>query len=356
MKYQVEIKKLPKSTVELKVSLPANFLLSAKDKALKNLSLNLEIDGFRKGHAPADIVIRHLGESRILEESANIALNEHFPKIIEEHGLDVLGHPHISITKLAFGNNMEFSAIVSVMPEFSLPKYKEIAKKIRDSKREILEKVETASEKEIDEVLLQIRKNKAHLDYHKNNPEAKGHDHPDLDKEKNLPPLDDELAKQAGNFKDIAELKERISQNIADEKKYKNIEKVRAEIIEELVKKTDIEVPAILTETEVNKSIARMKDDLARMGGKWEDYLSHIKKDEAALRKELEQNSEKKVKIQLIFNKIAEVEKFVPNKDILEHEVKEILRLYPDSSPENARTYVSTIILNQEVLKLLERD
>jgi FKBP-type peptidyl-prolyl cis-trans isomerase (trigger factor) len=90
------------------------------------------------------------------------------------------------------------------------------------------------------------------------------------------------------------------------------------------------------------------------MGGKWEDYLAHTKKKEEDLKKELRENSEKKALTQLVFNKIAEVEKIEPNKDILENEMKEIMKMYPEAKEESARIYVSTILINQEVLKILE--
>src|SRR5690606_33932463 len=126
----------------------------------------------------------------------DILLNEHFPKIVTQEKIDVLGHPKISITKLALGNQMEFKAVFTVMPEFELPDYKKLAKEASSVTK--LDK-EEASDKEVEDVLLQIRKNKAHFDWHQQNPEHKEHDHPDLEKEENLPKLDDEFAKAAGN-------------------------------------------------------------------------------------------------------------------------------------------------------------
>jgi FKBP-type peptidyl-prolyl cis-trans isomerase (trigger factor) len=99
-----------------------------------------------------------------------------------------------------------------------------------------------------------------------------------------------------------------------------------------------------------------MKDDIERMGGKFDDYLTQAKKSEEDIKKDLRGSSEKKAKIQLIFNKIAEVEKLEPNKEILENEVKEVMKHYPDASETNARIYVATILLNSEVLKLLEKE
>ena len=250
------------------------------------------------------------------------------------------------------------------MPSFELPDYRALAKSsiisVKLDKKDL-----EASEKEIEDILLQIRKNKAHIDFHKNNPEEKGHDHQklDLEKEENLPELDDEFAKTAGNFKNLDELKEKVKQNIISEKKIRNIEKKRALIMEELVKNTKIDLPEILIESETEKSLAQMKDDITRTGLKFEDYLVQVKKSEEDLKKDLKESSEKKAKIQLIFNKIAETEKLEPNKEILEQEVKHLKEHYgaSDLSREalakweaNARIYVATILLNSEVLRLLE--
>jgi len=343
---------LPKSEVEVEISLPSDFLVSARKKAIEMFCTSLEIDGFRKGHVPENIVVEKVGEGAILEEATDILLKEHFPKIMEQEKLDIIGRPNISITKLALGNPVELKAVFAVLPEMTLPNYKEIAKAVLEKEANKNEKVE-ASEKEVADVLLQIRKNKAHFDWHQAHPEEHGHEHAEI-KDEDLPILDDELAKTAGNFKDLNELKEKVKQNIITEKKVRNIEKKRAEIMEALLKNTKVEMPEILIESEIEKSLAQMKDDVERMGGKFADYLVATKKSEEDIKKDLRESSEKKAKIQLIFNKIAEAEKLEPNKEILENEVKEVMKHYPEASELNARIYVATILLNSEVLKLLE--
>jgi len=350
--YKLKTNKLPKGEIEIEVEIEASFLQEAQKKAIKKISEKTEVDGFRKGNVPEKIIIDKFGDGFILEEAAEIVLQEHYPKIIKELNLDTIGRPNISITKLALNNPLQFKIKVAVLPEIKLPDYKKIAKNINS--KEV--KIEEVTEKEIGGVLLQIRKNKAHYDWHQaNKGQENDHStHTDFDKEENLPTLDDEFARQAGNFKDLSEMKEKIKENIKKEKELKEIEKRRAEIMEGLVKNIDLEVPEILIESEISKYVAQMKDDIERSGGKFEDYLKHIKKSEEDLRKEWRDPAEKKAKVQLIFNKIAEVEKLEPNKEVLENEIKQILEHYPNSNEENARIYVSTILLNSEVLKLLE--
>lgn len=334
-KFKYKTERLPKSEVGLEVEIEASELARAKSKILRKWQEGLEVDGFRKGQAPENIVVQKVGEGRILEDAAEMLINEYFPKITEAEKLGVLGHPHISIKKLALDNPLEFRATFAVLPEVELPDYKKIAGEIvaKPASTEV-----TAGEEEVNEVLLQIRKNKAHYD-----------------KEEVLPPLDDELAKASGNFKNLDELKEKIKENIIEDKKYRNLEKTRAKIMEELIKQTDFEIPEILVASEVEKSLAQVKDDVERMKGKWEDYLVHIKKTEEEFKKDLREPAEKRAKIQLIFNKIAEVEKLEPDKTILESEVKKLMGMYPEAREESARIYVATQLLNVEVLKLLER-
>lgn len=370
---------MPKSEIEIEVSLASDFLVSGRKEAVKMFRASLELDGFRKGHVPENIVLERVGEAKILEESADVLLKEHLPKIVEQirnskedEKLDIIGQPKISVTKLALGNPMEFKAIFAVIPNFDLPNYKKIA---TDSIKSMPDKKEEADDKEVEDVLLQIRKNKAYFDWsqtHKKQDSAlvdgQIYNHPDLDKEENLPKLDDDLAKAAGNFKNLDEFREKIRQNITTEKKIKDIDKKRAKIMEELTKNTKIDLPEILVESEIQKSLAQIKNNVEKAGMKWDEYLSQNKKTDSStdmsekdstisendLRKDLRESSEKKAKIQLIFNKIAEAEKLEPNKEILENEVKEILKHYPKASEVSARIYVTTILLNSEVLKLLE--
>lgn len=350
MSYKYEIKHLPHSEVEILCSIVSNELDKSRLKAIKKFKETIQIDGFRKGNVPENILLQKLGDRVVLEESADILLEEYYPQIIKDTKLDTIGRPKISITKLAIGNPFEFKIEIAIMPNFDLPDYKKIAKKHKNEES----KKQEVTEKEVDDVLLQMRKNKAHYDFHKNNPEQKDHNHQSFDEEKNLPPLDDAFTKEAGNFNTLAELKEKIKENIISEKEAREKEKTRAQIMDDLSKETKIDLPEILVISETEKSVAQMKDDITRMGGKWEEYLAHIKKSEEELKKDLRENSEKKAKIQLIFNKIAEKEGLEPDKTVLEQETKHLKEHYPEADEINIRIYVSTMLINQKVLALLE--
>ena len=153
--YKVEIKKLPRSEMEIKGEIASPLLGDARKKAIKKFSEKLDLPGFRKGHVPENIVLERISEREILEEAADILLNEFYPQIILDNKLDTIGRPKVSITKLALGNPLEFTVIPAVLPEFELPDYKKITASIEQPVAFF-----EATEKEIDDVVAEIEKNK----------------------------------------------------------------------------------------------------------------------------------------------------------------------------------------------------
>src|SRR3989344_8711653 len=99
--YKVKIKQLPKSEIKIEAEIASSLFDASRDRALKKLGETVEIAGFRKGHVPEKVVLEKVGEARILEEAANILLNEYYPKIILEEKLDTIGRPEVAITKMA---------------------------------------------------------------------------------------------------------------------------------------------------------------------------------------------------------------------------------------------------------------
>jgi hypothetical protein len=121
MANMLDIQKLEKSVVEIKGEIETTAFEAFRDQAVKHLAEHVEIDGFRKGHVPANVALKNLSESQILEEMAQKALSVEFPKIIKENKIDAIGYPSIQITKLASGNPLGFTIKVAVLPEVVLP-------------------------------------------------------------------------------------------------------------------------------------------------------------------------------------------------------------------------------------------
>ncbi|MGB4253913.1 MAG: trigger factor [Minisyncoccales bacterium] len=150
---EVQIENLPKSKVKIKLRLTGEEFSPYLLKATENLAKTLNLPGFRPGKVPAEIAKEKLNENDILEEAANIALNDSFPKIVEEKGLKVLGRPQARIEKIS---RQEFEASIetSLFPKIELPDWKKIAKE--EDQKEI--KIE---DKEVEDALSYLQKSRA---------------------------------------------------------------------------------------------------------------------------------------------------------------------------------------------------
>ena len=137
------LKKVENNKVILDLEITNNYLKKSINAAYQDISEKAKIPGFRKGKIPENVMLQNIPEIKILEEMAEMALGEHYPKILEEinqgekiDALDVIGQPEIFITKLARKNPLGFKIKTAVLPPVKLPDYKDIAKKI-NSKIEI---------------------------------------------------------------------------------------------------------------------------------------------------------------------------------------------------------------------------
>ncbi|MCC5318649.1 trigger factor family protein, partial [Staphylococcus aureus] len=87
--------------VELEGEIEAKEVAKFRARAIKNITREVEIPGVRKGHATEAVIVSNYGEEKILLEMAELALQDLYPKLIEQEKIDALGRPNISITKLA---------------------------------------------------------------------------------------------------------------------------------------------------------------------------------------------------------------------------------------------------------------
>jgi trigger factor len=348
---KINIKKLPNSVVEIEGEIEGSIFESYFSKALKKIGENVELPGFRKGKAPENVLLANVKEMHILEEMAELALGEHYPKIIEENKIDAIGRPDIAITKLARNNPLGFKITVAVLPEIKLADYKKIAKKIlADIKPE--DKNIVVTDEDLESTIMDIRKSRApkvHMAEH-THVEGEEHTHP----EPEIPEFTEEFVKGLGPFESIADFKEKLKINLKLEKENTQKEKTRLQIIEKIIDDSTIDVPEILTNIEIDKIIYRMESDITQMGLKFEDYLKHLNKTVEDLRKEFHKDGEKKAKLGLILNEIAKTEKIIAPEEEVAKEVAAILEHYKDADPERARMHAENVLTNERIFQFLE--
>lgn len=323
----LNINKLPGSTVEIKAKVSAKELESHRDHVIEHIVEGVELPGFRKGHAPKDMVIKKIGEAAILSEIAEHVIGEVYPTIVTDEKIMVIDRPEILITKLDPKEGLEFTATVPVFPEVKLPDYKEIAKGIASKKEEVV-----ITDEEFAKSLEEIKKAMS----------VEGD-------------FTDETIKKLGSFENVEDFKKKLRSNLAEEKMSRNKDKKRAEIIEAILEKTEMELPQILIDAETEKMMLQFKDDLTRMGTTLPEYLNKIGKNEKEVKADWNEPATKRVKSQIIINRIAGEEKMSPDEKEVETQVKKLLEMYQGASKERAQEYVETMLINEQVLAFLEK-
>lgn len=333
---------LPDSEVKLAGEIPFEAIAPFDTEALLDLAKELELPGFRKGHVPPEMARKTLGDAMIMEEAVELFMHEFYPALIEAHTIDAVGRPNIRITKLAPGNPVGIEITTAIYPEVTLPKdWKKLGEKTP------LEAAAPVEDKALDEALLSIRRARAKAEDTESTPESEV-------PEDKLPALDDAFAQSLGKFTDLNDLKTKLRENMQQEKVQQAKEKRRGKIVEDLLEKTTVAVPHIFVESELEKIVGQLKDDVTRFGMSFEDYLKRMEKTEEQVRQDFTEQATKRAKLQLALNKIADDEKVEADKEAVETELKHAMEHFPDARPELVRIHIETVLRNEQVLKLLE--
>jgi len=364
----IKITRLPEQEVEITGEITIEKMDSMRKKAIDTLKKELTLPGFRKGTAPDNMVVAQIGDIKILEEAGELALGEVYPDILEEEKLQPIGKPEVVITKIGVGSPLGFKIKTALMPEVMLGEYKKIAKKIY--KTEVLVEV---TEKDVDDVIQNLRKNVADADLHTEGRHAHDdHSHgakPSQEdsvarstesrfreiKDEHLPEVNEEFLAKIGEFTSLEDLTNRIKENLLKEKTFKAKDKKRTETLEEIINTSTIKIPHLMVEGELEKMKAQFRDDLDQSNIKFEDYLTHIKKTEADLKADWKDTAIKRAKSQIILNTIAREEGIHAEEAVVKSEMEKILSQHKDAERFRVRMYVETFLTNDLVFKFLEQ-
>jgi len=153
---EINIKKLPQSEVEILIKLDPIEWGKFVDEATKELAREVKIDGFRPGMAPKEMVEEKIGQGKILEAAADLAVRKTYVKILGEKKIDAIGRPEIQVLRVAKDNPFEFKIKTAVLPEIKLADYRKIAGAEKPKSKEQI-KIE---EKEVEESLKWLQKSR----------------------------------------------------------------------------------------------------------------------------------------------------------------------------------------------------
>ncbi len=336
-----KLQKEPNSEALFSGSIPAEAVLPYREKALAHLASHMELPGFRKGKVPTDMALKRVGEVGVLEESVELFMRDFYPELVLAKKIEAVGRPDIQVLKLAPGNPVEVRIRTAVYPIVEVPAHwKKLAGQVPNAEKK------EATEEEVAQTLESLRQNRA----------AKSGEQPAAGAAEvpALPELNDEFARSIGAFKDLEDLKAQVRKGIGEEKTRKEKDARRGKMLEALLERTKVEMPKLFVESELEKILAQMKEDVSRMGVQFPEYLKRTGKTEADLRAEFRGQAEKRAKLQLLLNKLAEDEKVEADQEAVEAEMKHALEHFPDADPQRVRIHIETVLRNEKVLKLLE--
>ncbi|MFA6006480.1 MAG: trigger factor [Candidatus Paceibacterota bacterium] len=346
---KTEIKTIGASLIEITGEVPSETLETYRKKAVAHLAGEVKIDGFRDGKVPESVLKQKVGESVILEEMAEMAIQEAYPKIIEENKLDTIGRPKVKITKLTPGNPMAFTIETAVMPEIKLPDYKKI---IHDTKEEFAKKDVVVTDTEVETAIQDILKRRAEFEARSSKETADSSSPTPNSKLLTPPVLTDEIAKTLGKFENVAEFKAKLKENMAEEKKTDHEVSMQSAFVENVADKSKLELPELLVEYELNRMWRQFSGRIEEAGLKVSDYLAQTKKSEEDIKKDWRGEAEKRAKAELVLREIAKTEKIEIKHEEIEADVKKIMEMYKDADLQATQNYVAENLQNKKLFEL----
>jgi trigger factor len=167
-------------------------------------------------------------------------------------------------------------------------------------------------------------------------------------KKKNVPELNDEFAKELGEFATLEELKSRIRENMEAERKHEIEHAEKEKLIDELVAKNDFPVPQALIERQIDVRLERGFRALAAQGMRTEDMR---KMNFDRLRSAQKDAAVREVKASLLLDRIAELE----NLDATEEDIDKELEIAAAQSKQSVEALRSRLTKEGSLARLRDR-
>ena len=389
---KINNKKLENAIVELTVAFDIEEWKATQEKALDKLAKNVKIDGFRPGKAPAAMVRARVSKASVLEEATDMILQTKFVEILTEANVEPVAQPALSVQKVD-ADELEVQILVPVKPQVELGEYKglEVKKgRVTVTKKEIEEQLANYqtqfAELTVKEGGKVAKGDTAVIDFEgfvggvafeggkgENYPLEIGsgsfipgfedqvigmtvdkeqdivvtfpEDYGAADlagkeatfkvtvheiKEKHLPEIDDELAKDVNidGVETLDQLKDHIKANIKTRKESENENKFMDDLYKAIVASSKVEDSDALLEQEQGLMLQEVEQNLQRQGLNFEVYQQFTGKSKDDIKEDIKPQAEERVKLNAILAAIIEEEKLAVSDEELETELKTIAEYY----------------------------
>ncbi len=353
---------------EVEVEVPADVVARQTDTVVEKFRKAVRLPGFRKGKVPATI-IRQRFEGEVKGEVVESLVPRYFQQEVERQKLEPVSQPRISDLDLKPGEPLRFKAKFEVLPEIELSGYDQLRAEMEDVKvtdEEVKQAVEhlrqqqatftavddraladgdfaqvsfRGSPKEgggllanVDNILVEVGGTNTVKEFSENLRGARAGEERSFDvhypadfsdarlagkttsytvniqgvKQKSVPELNDDFAKELGEFQTLDDLRQRLRQQMEAERKQHAEHVAKEKLVDQLVEANEFPVPESLVEHQVDVRLERGLRALAMQGMRADDMK---KMDLPKLRDGQREGARKEVKASLLLEKIAEREK-----------------------------------------------
>ncbi|HCJ4521150.1 TPA: trigger factor [Listeria innocua] len=362
------------------------------DRAFVKVRKTLNVPGFRKGKVPRQIFNQRFGEEALYQDALDILLPEVYSQAIDEAGIDPVDTPQVNIESMEKGETWVLTADVTVKPEVKLGDYKGLEvekreteltteeleaelKQLQERQAELVVKEDAPAENG-DTVILDFEGFKDGVAFEGGQAEnhslelgsgqfipgfeeklvgLKAGDEADIEltfpeeyhaedlagqpvvfkvklheiKTKEVPALDDELAKDIDEeVETLDELKEKISKRLQEAKEDSVAQAKQEEVIAKAVENAEVDIPHAMVHHEADHLMNHFAQDLQAQGLTPELYYQFTGQTEEAMHAQMEKDAEKRVKMNLVLEAIAEAENIEPTEEAIDEEISTLAEKY----------------------------
>jgi trigger factor len=158
-------------------------------------------------------------------------------------------------------------------------------------------------------------------------------------KTKELPELDDDFAKDTSEFDTLEELKADVSKNLKEQNEKSAKEVIRNMVVDLAVDNVEMEIPQGMIDSETDFMLKDMEYQLSYSGINMEQYLSITQSTIEDIKEQMKEDAKKRVKTQLVIEKIVEVEAVEVTKEDIDAEIQNISEVQGQSIEEVEKVY-----------------
>ena len=361
---QYTINRQDKGKIDIMVDVPKASFEDSYKNTLAQLGKSANIAGFRPGMAPAEIVEKHVGISKVLNETASFLVNKHLREIFEKEKFFPIDSPKIAIETLTQAAPFSFTVSFTQKPEVKVGDWKKLAIK-KVAAKEITEADIGESIKNIFEAWKKSKQTKESKEPEE--PEATGkfiydaHGNRIPIKDSGSPStnaqdeIDDNFARAIG-ARDLAHLRELVKKDLETIVADQVEAKLESEIFEKLLEISTVEVPDILVEDELNRILVRLTSQLEREKRDLDSYLKEQKTTIDELKTKWRPQAEKNVKTTLVMDEIGRGEQIKVTKEEIEQAMKGVTEtnLSQDQRADLER-YIALSIFQAKTMDLVKK-